>query len=415
MNNVILIFANRTSTDTDSLEFLELVKACDCKAEKIFYQQLKSISLPTYIGKGKCEEIREYLDKVPCDYVIMNQELSALQVKNLESIFQIPVLDRTDLILEIFSKRAKTPTARLQIESARLKKMLPRLIGSNTQLGRQSASGQNKGSGEKQLELDRRNIKQRISEVDRELKKLETLRTTQRRSRQHSSLKLVSLVGYTNAGKSTIMNQLLRYSNHAEEKQVFEKDMLFATLDTSIRQIQLPYGRSFLLSDTVGFVNHLSHELIQAFHSTLEEVKYADILLQVVDASDPSHLDHMAVTLETLQTIGAAHIPMITIFNKCDKSNYHYPNQVQDRIYISAKDDSNIPYLLEHILTKTIPVQHHVWMMIPYNQGNIYSKIMESSKVEEQEFKEDGILLRTRLTEEIFQKYRHFVIKMLSE
>ena len=415
MNNVIIIFANKTLTDVDSLEFLELVKACDFEVQKTFYQLLKSISLTTYIGKGKCEEVKEYLEEEPCDYVIVNQELSAIQVKNLEAIFQIPVFDRTDLILEIFSKRAKTPTARLQIESAQLKKMLPRLIGSNTKLGRQSASGQNKGSGEKQLELDRRNIKQRISEVDRELKRLEAQRSTQRRSRQHSSLKLVSLVGYTNAGKSTIMNQLLRYTNHTEDKQVLEKDMLFATLDTAVRHIQLPYGRSFLLSDTVGFVNHLPHELIQAFHSTLEEVKYADVLLQVVDASDPQHLEHMAITQETLQVIEAAHIPMITIFNKCDKSNYTYPNQVADRIYISAKDDDNIPYLLDCILNQLFPMHHHVWMKLSYEQGSIYSRLMESSKVEEQEYKEDGIYLRARLSNELFQKYKHFVIKMLSD
>ena len=414
MDTVLIIFANATPNEADTLEFKELVKACDFTIETCFYQMLKSIQLTTYIGKGKCQEIKEYLEEHPCSYVIFNQELSPLQIKNLELLFQIPVYDRTDLILAIFQQRAKTPTARLQIESAQLKKMLPRLIGSNTSLGRQSASGKNKGTGEKQLELDRRNIKQRITEVDRELKRLESQRFTQRRSRQQSSLPMFSLVGYTNAGKSTIMNQLLRYSNHQEDKQVLEKNMLFATLDTSVRHIQLPYGQSFLLSDTVGFVNHLPHELIQAFHSTLEEVKYADVLLQVVDASDPEHLRHMEVTQDTLQVIEAAAIPIITIFNKCDLSEYDYPNRVGDRIYISAKQDDNITYLLEQILDITSPKYYLVQMEIPYNQGAIYSKIMESCKIEKQEYTEFGISLIARLTEPLFQKYRDYVTKMLS-
>lgn len=412
MEHVIIIFADYQTTIEDNEEFVELVKACDMNIEKTFQQPLKTIQLKTYIGKGKCLEIKDYVIEHPCDAIIFNQILSPLQIRNLETILQTPILDRTDLILEIFEKRASSPVARLQIESAKLKKILPRLIGSNTQLGRQSASGKNKGSGEKQLELDRRRIKSRIHEVDRELKKVEAQRQTQRKARCRSKLPLVSLVGYTNAGKSTIMNQLLNYTHHTKDKLVLEKDMLFATLDTSVRQIQLPYGHSFLLSDTVGFVNHLPHELIQAFHSTLEEVKYADLLLQIVDANDPEKENHIQVTNETLQKIDASNIPMITIYNKCDKSDYTYPKIINDHIFISAKDSTNIPFLLDVITERLFSKEYHVELHIPYHLGSLYSSLLEYSRILHSEYNETGYVIECYINEEYYQKYKQYVSKL---
>ncbi len=413
MENVIIVFADYQTTIKDNEEFIELVKACDMNIEKTFQQSLKTIQLKTYIGKGKCLEIKDYIVEHPCDAILFNQILSPLQIRNLETILQTPILDRTDLILEIFEKRASSPVARLQIESAKLKKILPRLIGSNTQLGRQSASGKNKGSGEKQLELDRRRIKSRIHEVDRELKKVEAQRQTQRKARCQSKLPLVSLVGYTNAGKSTIMNQLLRHSNHTNDKLVLEKDMLFATLDTSVRQIQLPYGHSFLLSDTVGFVNHLPHELIQAFHSTLEEVKYADLLLQIVDASDLEKENHIQVTNETLKKIGASNIPMITIYNKCDQSDYTYPKSASNHIYISAKDDVSITFLLETITNQLFQTQYHATLCIPYEDGAFYSNLIQSCQILQCKYDNEGYCIEANLNEELYQKYKKYITHLI--
>ena len=412
MEDIIVVFADIDTPQEENEEFIELIKACDMNIVTCFKQPLKAINFRTFIGKGKCLEIQTYLTSTKVDTIIFNQELSPLQIRNLEEIFQIPVLDRTDLILAIFEKRAVTPVARLQIESAQLKKLLPRLIGANTQLGRQSASGKNKGAVEKQLELDRRRIKARIHEVDRELKKVEAQRHTQRRARQRSRLPLVALVGYTNAGKSTIMNQLLRCSAHKEEKQVVEKDMLFATLDTSIRCIAQPHGHSFLLSDTVGFVNRLPHELIEAFHSTLEEVKYADMLLQVVDASDEEKAKHMAVTMETLREIGAGDLPMLTVFNKCDKTEYPYPHSKGHELYISAKAKNNMDALLSALNKQLFAQEHHVKLQLPYEQTAIYAALMKQACILEREDQEEGMYLDALLNEELYQKYQQYIIQL---
>lgn len=412
MEDIIVVFADIDTPQEENEEFIELIKACDMYIVECFKQPIKAINFRTFIGKGKCLEIQTYLTSQKADVIVFNQELSPLQVRNLEELFQIPVLDRTDLILAIFEKRAVTPVARLQIESAQLKKLLPRLIGANTQLGRQSASGKNKGAGEKQLELDRRRIKARIHEVDRELKKVEAQRQTQRRARQRSRLPLVALVGYTNAGKSTIMNQLLRNSAHKEEKQVIEKDMLFATLDTSIRCIAQPHGHSFLLSDTVGFVSRLPHELIEAFHSTLEEVKYADMLLQIVDASDSEKAKHIQVTMETLREIGAGDIPMLTIFNKCDKTEFHYPNEQGANLYISAKAQGNMEALLAAINKQLFAKEYHVKLQLPYEKTAIYATLMKYACILDREDQDEGMCLDALLNEEQYQKYQSYVMQL---
>lgn len=349
MEQVIIVVADETIKEEELQEFQQLVQACELEVVSIFTQPLRKVSLKTYIGKGKCEEIQTYLASHEIQKVLFHKDLSAMQISNLEALWQIPVMDRSELILEIFARRAKTPTARLQIENAQLKKKLPRLIGAHAQLGRQSASGKNKGAGEKQLELDRRRIKAQLSQTQRELKKLAAQRQTQRKARTRSALPLVSLVGYTNAGKSTILNALLTLTRQKDEKKVLEKDMLFATLDTSIRRIDLPDGFSFLISDTVGFVRHLPHELIEAFHSTLEEVTYADLLLQVIDAGDSDYQKQMDVTMDTLHQIQADHIPMLYVYNQCDKTDYAYPAIHGDHLYISAKDPNSIQLLIQTI------------------------------------------------------------------
>lgn len=406
----MIVFADFEVKEEEHSEFLELVHACNMNIMTIFTQVIKQVKLRTYIGKGKSEEVQSYLLEHDIDRVLFHRDLSPLQVRNLEELWGTPVMDRSELILEIFSQRASSPTAKLQIESAQLKKQLPRLIGANSQLGRQSASGKNKGVGEKQLELDRRRIKARIAQTKRELHELEAQRSTQRKARQKSHLPLVSLVGYTNAGKSTFMNALLSYTNQDEDKKVLEQDLLFATLDTSIRRIDLPFGHSFLLSDTVGFVRNLPHDLIVAFHSTLEEVTYADLLLQVIDSSCEDARKQIEVTMDTLRTIKANHIPMLSLYNQCDKSDIAYPSIEGDILHLCAKDNASIDVLIQAIIDQLFPKMRHVTLCIPYAKSSLYAKLREQANVITHDDKEDGMHLLVDLPENLLPYYQSYIV-----
>ena len=254
--------------------------------------------------------------------ILFNDTLTPSQIKNLQDELKTPVIYRTTLILNIFEMRARTREARLQVETAKLQYLLPRLVEMHEALTRQggtSGSMSSRGAGEKKLELDRRHIEHRISELRKELDAISRERETQRKRREQSRIPLVALVGYTNAGKSTIMNHMVERFVGDEEKKVLEKDMLFATLDTTIRRINTGNNQDFLLTDTVGFIHKLPHGLVKAFRSTLEEIKGADLLLQVVDVSDPGYLEQMETTKETLRELGAGDIPMLFVFNKADR------------------------------------------------------------------------------------------------
>ena len=277
-------------------ELEELAIACELEVVGELTQHAQAVNKAFYIGTGKVEQLQMLAEETDADLIIFDNALSPMQLRNLQQKLHMPIMDRTTLILEIFSKRARTREAKLQVDVAALQYALPRLVGLHDALSRQGgASGamSNKGAGEKKLELDRRHIEQRLATLRRELAQVEKDRNTQRKARQKNAIPLVSLVGYTNAGKSSVMNALLTYCDSEEEKQVLEKDMLFATLETMVRKVNREDGKSFLLSDTVGFINELPHNLVQAFRSTLEEVKNADLLLQVIDFSDPHSDDRL--------------------------------------------------------------------------------------------------------------------------
>lgn len=388
MKDIIVMLTN--FQDEKIQEMRELVKANNENIVDEFRQDVKSIDFRTYIGKGKVDEIKTSLEKNNAVKVQFDIDLSPLQIRNLEETLEVSVRDRSELILEIFETRAQTKVARLQIESAKLKKLLPRLVGANTQLSRQG-SGKNKGAGEKQLEIDRRRVKARIHEVQKELKDVKRERMTQRKRRSKQQISLVSLVGYTNAGKSTIMNQMLSISKQKEEKQVLQKDMLFATLDTAVRKIIIGDHRDFLLSDTVGFVSDLPHTLVEAFHSTLEEITYADLLIQVIDASSDNYEMQMQTTSETLKSIDAAHIPMLTIYNKCDHSIYDHPQIFHDKAYISALNDEEIKCLISMIQDALYP--NHKWLelYIPYENSSLFSYLLQITQVKDINQEIDGV------------------------
>lgn len=411
IEQILCVIASEKLDAQHQEEFLELIKACDMHPMHIITQQIKQISYQTYIGSGKCQEIQDILEDEPLSYVVFAHALTPLQLRNLEQRFQIPVLDRNDIILRIFDRHATSKAARLQIKTARLQNELPRLIGSHTQLSRQGGSGFNKGAGEQQLELDRRTIRHQIQEAKKELKKLKAQRMTQRKARSQSMLPMVSLIGYTNVGKSTIMNRILQASG--QEKEVLEKNQLFATLDTSIRHIQRGNGHSFLLSDTVGFISDLPHTLIEAFHSTLEEICYADLLIQVIDASSPYTAQQIEVTMQTLQELQAAHIPMLIVFNKCDKTEYTYPLLQDHHLYICANDTLCIHALLDEITKQLFQHDIQVRMQIPYPQYNICSHIMHHAQVLFYEEHEDYVTLEAYISKRLYQTYQAYVTQVI--
>lgn len=367
-----------------------------------------------YIGKGKIDELLPLIEEVEADVLIANDELSPSQIRVLEEKLDLRVMDRTMLILDIFAERAQTREAQLQVEVAQLQYMLPRLNGRRESLGRQGGGSglANRGAGETKLELDRRRIEDNITALNKELEALVDLRKTQRKQRKKSGIPVVSLVGYTNAGKSTTMNALLETFNSGENKQVFEKDMLFATLDTSVRNITLPDNKSFLLTDTVGFVNKLPHHLVKAFRSTLEEVAEADLIVQVVDYSDPHHETMMEVTNKTLDDIGVGGIPMFYAFNKAELVDEESVGSVvNDRIYLSAKQRKGIDELVDVIKGHIFKDYKKCDMLIPFSQGQLISYFNEHANVLHTEYEENGTKLTMECRSSDFEKYREYVVQ----
>ena len=401
-------------------ELISLCEACNMEVIAMLTQALPAPHQALYIGTGKVQEVIDTCVTLDADVVVFDNALSPSQVRNLSTEIDKPILDRTALILEIFSDRAKTREAKLQVELARLQYLLPRLAGMGTALSRQgggSGSRSNKGAGEKKLELDRRHIEHRITECKRELEVVKKNRITQRKSRKNSAIPQVSLVGYTNAGKSTFMNQLLSYYGisdiaHNEHKMVLQKDMLFATLETTIRKITPPGKSPFYLSDTVGFIDKLPHNLVDAFRSTLEEACEADLLLQVVDVSDPYYKDQMRVTNETLAELGAGHIPQIIVYNKADKvlDIHTIPRIGKHQIHMAAHSGIGIPELMEMIMSEIYGNLFCAKVLLPYTEGSLYSLMQKEANILTQEYREDGIYLELEVNPLYEHRLKPFVL-----
>ena len=376
--------------ETALKELKSLAEACNMEVVGVETQNVDQINTGVYVGTGKVDEIKAAAHMLEADVVIFDNTLSPMQLRNLKDIIERPILDRTNLILQIFSSRAQTREAKIQVETARLQYELPRLTGMGEILSRQGGTSggmSNRGAGETKLELDKRKIRHRISELKKELKVVEKNRKTQRKRRLIQGIPQVALVGYTNAGKSTLMNALLDKYEQKDEKKVLAEDMLFATLDTTIRSIHLPDKKEFLLSDTVGFINKLPHNLVQAFHSTLEEVKYADLLLEVVDYSDENHKEQMRVTADTLRELGAEQIPCIHIYNKCDGLIEPLPQIKGDNIYMAAKKGIGLEELIEMISSRIYQDYVDCVMLIPYTEGSLVSYFSENATIRDTDLK----------------------------
>lgn len=392
---------NREDPERTMEELGNLAKACFMEPVAVVTQKMDSINKGLYMGKGKVRELRDVAERLDADLVLFDNSLTPSQLRNLQEEIGRPVMDRTNLILDIFESRARTREARLQVETARLQYLLPRLVGMHEALTRQggtSGSMSSRGSGEKKLELDRRKIEHRLTELKKELEEVTGERRVQRKKRLASGIPLVALVGYTNAGKSTIMNSMVDAYVRDEEKKVLEKDMLFATLDTSVRRINTGNNRDFLLSDTVGFIHRLPHDLVKAFRSTLEEVQNADLLLHVVDYSDPFYQEQMKTTLQTLAELGAGDIPVLTVYNKADLSDSapDYPKRIGEKLYLCAKQESSLKMLTDAVLETVYSDFEECRFLIPYDKGGIVAYFRKNAQLIHQSYKEEGTDLLVR-------------------
>lgn len=418
-----------------SLEELDaLAQACDMEVVGIAEQTLPEVHKAYYIGTGKVDEVKEMAMDCGADVIIFDNSLSPMQLRNLQERLEKPVLDRSTLILDIFAGRARSREAKLQVEVARLQYMLPRLVGLHAALSRQgggTGSLSNKGAGEKKLELDRRVLERRLTQLRRELKEVGEERQTQRKRRAGSGMPRVALVGYTNAGKSTLLNAMLDLygsdETDVEEKKVMEKDMLFATLDTTVRKIAPDNHHAFLLSDTVGFIHKLPHNLVEAFHSTLEEAKEASLLLQVVDYSDPHYKEQIAVTNQTLRELGADGIPMIYVYNKADlvspdkipgmagaepgQVTAALPQVTENSIYLSAKERIGMEELIGLIEKKLAGGYLECTLLIPYTDGRVVSYLNENGVVSRTEYLEEGVKMWVNCRMEDYYFYQKYHVE----
>ncbi len=391
-------------------ELKGLAEADDVEVLGVCTQSLEKPNIVTYIGKGKAEELKELVSNMEANLVIFNNELSGIQIRNLEDKLEVKVIDRTILILDIFAKRAKTKNGKLQVELAQQKYRKSRLVGFGNYLSQQGAGIGTRGPGEKKIETDRRHIEKRIDDIKNEIDKSIQVRKTQRKLREKNRVPIVALVGYTNSGKSALMNALLK-DVEKDDKQVFEEDMLFATLDTSQRSIKYDDNNEFILVDTIGFVSELPHTLVEAFKGTLEEVLYADLLIHVIDASNDRSDFQKKVTLKVLDEIGAGDKEIFNAFNKSDLLQEETPKiESEDMIYISAKYGTNVSLLKEKIGKKLFESKIDVKLLIPYDRGDIVSYLCDKCKVEQMDYEENGTVVTASLEIDDYRRLSKYEI-----
>ncbi len=392
-------------TDEKSIKELEdLTETAGGEVVGVLIQNRADIENATYLGEGKLEELREAVINLEADTVIFDDELSPIQLRNITDALGVKVLDRAMLILDIFSMHAKSGEGKLQVELAQLKYRLPRLRGMGTEMSRTGAGIGTRGPGETRLETDRRHIHRRISALEDEIKDIKKHRDLIRSRRQKDGFITASLVGYTNAGKSTLLNALT-------DADVYAKDKLFATLDPTSRGLTLEDNRTILLTDTVGFIRKLPHHLIEAFKSTLEEAKYSDILLHVIDTSSPEFEDQIEVVESVLRDIGAFDKPIIGVYNKCDIASPEFlkSTRYNKNISISAKNKINMDKLIEIISDVAPGKKQKLSILLPYSLGSELSELHTNQKVISEEYTEDGIkicFLADEATFDRLKKYR---------
>ena len=401
LEKAILVSADVGEYDCEATvdELSELAKTAGAEEIARVIQKRDAYEPATVIGEGKLGELNELCQNLGATLLIFDCELTAAQIRNIESETNVRTIDRTMLILDIFAARARSSEGKLQVELAQLKYRLPRLMGIGASLDKLGGGIGTRGPGETQLETDRRHIRRRIDKLSAELKELEQRRGYSRERRRKDSVQVGAIVGYTNAGKSTLLNLLTGADVLAEDK-------LFATLDPTARAIELPDGRSLLLVDTVGLIRRLPHHLVEAFKSTLEEAACADVIIHVCDVSDPEAAEKADVTLKTLADLGAAEIPVVTVLNKCDKIAENIPTD-DKTVKISALKNEGIDELLNTIARNLPQTSRRMKLLLPYDKAGITSKLRENGKVFAEDYTESGI--------EVDALVDQMLIKQLSE
>lgn len=394
-----------------SMEELKgLAEACDVEVLGVVTQKADAPTPDFYIGQGKVESLKQDIQTLDANLLVFDDELSPSHIRNLEKELEIKIIDRTILILDIFAKRAKTKEAMLQVELAQAMYFLPRVVGMYKSLSRQKSGTGSKGPGEQQLELDRRILRDRITKLKHDLKDVVETRRTQRKKRVESQVKTVAIAGYTNSGKSTLMNAILAQSANRSEKYMFEKDMLFATLETQTREIRRENNHDFLITDTVGFISKLPHHLIEAFKSTLEEIVEADLILHVIDSANIHYPLQIEVAERVLKEIGVADVPIIHVFNKIDLLTdipYDgYPNPV----YVSAKNGDGVKLLMDRIDSFLYKDLHLVRMLLPFDKGSIYNYLQENANIKTTEYTNEGISVLVELPDSLYHKYSDYIL-----
>ena len=401
---------NNQEFDEIMEELKNLAEACHIDVIDVLTQNMDTPTVKYYIGKGKVAELKEIIESVEPDLVIFDNELSPSQIRNLEETLEIKVIDRTILILDIFARRAKTTEAKLQVELAQSEYMLPRVVGMYKSLSRQRSGTGSKGPGEQKLELDRRLLRNKISKLKKDLKAIVETRRTQRKSRKQSHIPIVSLAGYTNAGKSTLMNAIVDSSMNVDKKHVFKKDMLFATLETKTVNVKLSDSKNFLLTDTVGFIKNLPHDLIEAFKSTLEEITEADLILHVIDLSNKNYKHQIQAVNQVLKEINADGIPAIYVYNKIDIIDDLPLIETENGVFVSAENNQNINQLLDEINFALEKNSSIVQLLLPFEKGDIFSHFKNSKSIIKSDYQTDGIYVKIKLTKSEIEKYKQYII-----
>ena len=358
----------------------------------------------SFIGEGKAQEVRMLVEATASTMVIFDNELSPGNIRALEEIIGVTVLDRSALILDIFAQRAKTKEGRLQVELAQYKYLLPRLSGMGVSLSRQGGGIGTRGPGETKLETDRRHIRERINRLEEELEQVRRVRGVQRERRMKNSVPVVAIVGYTNAGKSTLLNKLTGAGIPANNR-------LFDTLDTTSRQLTVSDNLDVILSDTVGFIAKLPHHLVNAFHATLEELEYADLLLHVIDVSDPDLEAHVAVVDKLIAKLAKPDTPVLRCYNKADLVYSEDIPMGKDCVAISAKKGKNMDGLLKAIEEALGHSRHHVLLRFPYSKGGMVETLHDNAQVKKVEYTDEGIEVETVLDAILYGRLREYVVK----
>lgn len=411
--NAILVGVEISSSIDISMEELSAItEAAGGKVLAVMTQKLDRVDRATYLGSGKVEELKDMCNRMDADTIILNDELSGSQMRNLEDITGKRIIDRTVLILDIFASRAISKEGKLQVELAQLEYRLPRMQGFGKSLSRQGGGIGTRGPGEKKLEVDKRHIRKRVDDIRRELKEIAKNRMVQRAKRENSELPLVALVGYTNAGKSAIMNRMLLNENNEDrsDKIVSSKNMLFETLDTQQRLIKLENNREFILIDTVGFVSKLPHNLIDAFKATLEEVKYADLLIHVVDGSYEEYKFQEEVTKKVLKELDVDEKKYIKVYNKVDLiEDVETLETVENKaVFISATTGKNFGSMLDRIKEELFKNNVVSKFLIPFDKGEVINFIYEKGNIISQEYTNQGTLIEVELSKENYERIKKY-------